>query len=57
METDGWLDDTSFDYIQKKNRKEGKKGIFPRSGNPRLDSVWIKDLRMLYYSILDDELI
>lgn len=42
---------------KKRTEKRDKKGIFARSGNPRLDSVWIKDLRMLYYSILDDELI
>lgn len=60
METDGWSDDTSSDdctrktdvryVIEKKEQKRMiNKGIF--------DSVWIKDLPMLYYSILDDELI
>lgn len=33
------------------------KVIFDWAGNPILDSVWIKDLPMLYYSIRDDKLI
>lgn len=28
METDGWLDDTSFDYIQKKEQKRRIKKEF-----------------------------
>lgn len=39
---------------EKKKKKEKERGWIR---NPILDSVWIKDLPMLYYSILDDELI
>lgn len=34
-----------------------KKKIIHWIKNPILDSVWIKDFPMVYYSILDDELI
>jgi hypothetical protein len=52
-------------YRKNKNGKEGEIKIIKikkdKIGNwirnPILDSVWIKDLPMLYYSILDDELI
>lgn len=44
-------------HTKERTEKKDKKGIFDRSGNPILDSVWIKDLRMLYYSTLGDELI
>lgn len=38
------------------NKKRNKfKGIFDWIRNQPLNSVWIKDLTMLYYSILDDE--
>lgn len=33
------------------------KGILDGVRNPSLDLVWIKELPMLYYSILDNELI
>lgn len=59
---------TSFYYIKNEDRviernerveKYDKfKGILGwGSGMAFLDLVWIKDLPMLYYSILDDELI
>ena len=41
----------------RKERREINKRILDWIRNPILDSVWIKDLSMLYYSILDDELI
>jgi hypothetical protein len=37
-----------------KNDKESK-GILYRIRNQNWNSVWIKDLPMLYYLILDDE--
>ncbi|DAD49276.1 TPA_asm: hypothetical protein HUJ06_000212 [Nelumbo nucifera] len=36
-------------------KNEKFNGILDWIKDPILDSVWIKDLPMLYYSILDDE--
>lgn len=41
----------------RKEKRTINKKILDWLRNLILDSVWIKDLPMLYYSILDDELI
>jgi hypothetical protein len=46
-------------FIEKKEWKrmknKVKKKILDYTRNPFLDSVWINDLSMLYYSILNDK--
>ena len=45
------------DYRKKERKRMINKGIWDWVRNPSWDSVWIKELPMLYYSIFDDELI
>jgi hypothetical protein len=45
------------DYRKKEGKGMINKGILDWVRNPSWDSVWIKELPMLYYSIFDDELI
>ena len=60
MEVEKRSDDTLSDNCTRKaidyRKKEWiNKGILEWIRNKIFESVWIKDLPMLYYSILDDE--
>ena len=60
MEVEKRSDDTLSDNCTRKaigyRKKECiNKGILEWIRNKIFESVWIKDLPMLYYSILDDE--
>ena len=59
MEVEKRSDETLSDNCTRKaisRKKEWiNKGILEWIRNPIFESVWIKDLPMLYYSILDDE--
>lgn len=51
----GWqVIEKKQEWKRNSNKKEKQKGWIR---NPIFDELWIKDLPMLYYSILDDELI